>query len=59
VAYGRTGRDGRYRLLVARPGRYRLTATKRVSLGAYRPRPRDVLAGRGQVIRVELGKPSA
>jgi hypothetical protein len=57
VMHARAGRDGSYRLLITRPGHYRLTGTKRVQLGTYRPSPQDVLAGRGQVVRVELGKP--
>jgi len=45
---------------VPQPGRYWLSARKRVALGAWRPPARDVVVDGGQVLRrVDLGKSGA
>jgi hypothetical protein len=53
----RSGADGTYALRVSRPGRYRVLATKRVELGVYRTRAREVLVRSGEVSRLDLGRP--
>ncbi len=53
----RSDRHGRYRLLVPRPGRYRLTAVVRAPFGVWRAPPKTVVARSSKILSgIDLGR---